>query len=236
MKLSHGLAAVGLAFAAVTANAEITGTIGAYSDYNWRGITQTSQDPALQGSIDYAHDSGFYAGVWASNVDFGDCCDEEIETDLYLGFSGGEDITWDVGGIYYVYPGAEDLDFWEIYAGLGWNWLSGKISYSSDFANYDETALYYEANGEWELPANFGLNAHVGYSDGDGIELAYGQSDYFDWAVGVSYTLGHFDFGLKYADGSDLETLDGTLPDDISNSEGVAIFSVSTSFPWSAEE
>ena len=53
--------------------------------------------------------------------------------------------------------------------------------------------------------------------------------------MGVSYTLGHFDFGLKYADGSDLKTLDGT-PDDVNSSEGVAIFSVSTSFPWSAEE
>jgi uncharacterized protein (TIGR02001 family) len=235
MKLTHGLAAVGLTLTAMAASAEVTGTVGVYSDYNWRGITQTSQDPALQGSIDYAHDSGLYAGVWASNVDFGDCCDENIETDLYVGFSGGEEMTWDVGGIYYLYPGAEDLDFWEIYAGLGWNWLSGKVSYSSDYANYDETALYYELNGEWELPANFGLNAHVGYSDGDGIEIAYGQDNYFDWAVGVSYTLGHFDLGLKYVDGSDLETLDGT-PDDISSSEGVAIFSISTTFPWSAEE
>ena len=142
MKLSHGLAAVGLTFAALTANAEITGTITAVSDYNWRGISQSAGDPALQGSLDFAHESGFYAGVWASNVDFGDCCDEEIETDIYLGFSGGEDLTWDVGGVYYLYPGAEDIDFWEIYAGLGWNWLSGKLSYSSDFANVDESALY----------------------------------------------------------------------------------------------
>lgn len=235
MKLTQGLAAVGLSLAAMAASAEVTGTVGVYSDYNWRGITQTSQDPALQGSIDYAHDSGFYAGVWASNVDFGDCCDENIETDVYLGFSGGETVTWDFGGVYYLYPGAEDLDFWEIYAGAGYNWLSAKLSYSSDFANYDETGLYFELNGEWELPNNFGLNAHVGYSDGDGIKLAYGEDSYFDWAVGVTYTLGHFDLGLKYADGSDLEALDGT-PDDVGSSEGVAIFSISTTFPWSAEE
>jgi hypothetical protein len=50
----------------------------------------------------------------------------------------------------------------------------------------------------------------------------------------VTYALGHFDLGLKYVDGSDLETLDGT-PDDVSSSEGVAIFSVATSFPWSSE-
>lgn len=235
MKLSHALAAIGLSLAATAAQAEISGTVEAVSDYNWRGVTQTSQDPALQGSIDYAHESGFYVGAWGSNVDFGDCCDEEVEVDVYLGFSGGEALTWDVGLNYYWYPGADDLDFPEIYAGLGYEWFSAKLWYSNDFANYDESAIYLEANGEWELPANFGLNAHVGYSDGDGVLAAYGQDNYFDWAVGVSYTIGNFDLGLKYADGSDLETLDGT-PDDISSSEGVAIFSVSTSFPWGGEE
>ncbi len=235
MKLSHGMVAIGLIFAGMAAQAEVTGTITAVSDYNWRGITQSAQDPALQASLDFAHESGFYAGAWASNVDFGDCCDEEVELDLYLGLGGGEDLTWDLGAIYYTYPGGEDLDFWEVYAGLGYNWLSGKVSYTSDFANLDETAVYFELNGEWELPANFGLNAHVGYSDGDGVEASYGQSDYFDWAVGVSYTVGHFDLGLKYADGSDLETLDGGVGDDVFNSEGVAILSVSTTFPWSNE-
>jgi uncharacterized protein (TIGR02001 family) len=133
MKLTQGLAALLLLASAAVANAEVTGTLSAVSDYNWRGVTQTSQDPALQGSIDYAHDSGFYAGVWGSNVDFGDCCDENIETDLYAGFSGGEDVTWDFGIVYYYYPGADDLDFPEVYAGLGYKWLSGKLSYSSDF-------------------------------------------------------------------------------------------------------
>jgi uncharacterized protein (TIGR02001 family) len=84
------LTALALTLSAVAANAEITGTVTAVSDYDFRGITQTAQDPALQGSIDYAHDSGFYIGAWASNVDFGDCCDENIEVDLYTGFRGGE--------------------------------------------------------------------------------------------------------------------------------------------------
>jgi uncharacterized protein (TIGR02001 family) len=234
MKLTHGLAALVLLASATAANAEVTGTLTAVSDYNWRGVSQTAMDPALQGSIDYAHDSGFYAGVWASNVDFGDCCDESIETDLYFGFSGGEAFTWDVGFVYYVYPGADDLDFPEIYASLGWEWLTGKVSYSNDFANSGDSSIYLEANGEWGLPANFGLTAHVGYSDGDGIEWAYGQDNYFDWSVGVTYALGHFDFGLSYVDGSDLKTLDGT-PDDVGSSESTVIFSVSTSFPWSDE-
>jgi uncharacterized protein (TIGR02001 family) len=233
MKLTHGLAAAVLALTAVSAQAEITGNVAVVSDYNWRGITQTAQDPAIQGGIDYSHSSGFYLGTWASNVDFGDCCDENAEVDLYGGFRGGETITYDVGLIYYAYPGADDLDFAEIYAGLGWQWLSGKISYSNDFGNSGDSAFYYEANASHELPANFGVTAHIGYSDGDAIDTFYNDS-YMDWSVGVTYAFSHFTFGLKYADGSDLSALDGT-PDDVSSSEGVAIFSVSTTFPWTKE-
>ena len=79
--------------------------------------------------------------------------------------------------------------------------------------------------------ANFSLLGHFGYSDGNGIETAYGQDNYFDWAAGVGYTWDHFDFSLKYVDGEDLETLRDT-PRDISNSEAVVIFTVSTSVPW----
>jgi uncharacterized protein (TIGR02001 family) len=235
MKFTHALAGLALALTGLAAQAEITGNAAVVSDYNWRGISQSAGDPAIQGGIDYSHESGFYAGAWGSNVDFGDCCDENVEVDVYTGFRGGDTLTWDVGLIYYWYPGAEDIDFPEIYVGLGWEWLSGKISYSNDFGNYDESAFYYEANAAYELPANFGINAHLGFSDGDGVEAAYGQDNYFDWAIGVTYALGNFNLGLKYADGSDLETLDGTLPDDVSNSEGAVIFSIATAFPWSKE-
>lgn len=233
MKLTHGLAAVALSLTAMAAQAEITGNVSAVSDYIWRGIGQSSGDPAIQGGIDYSHESGFYAGTWASNVDFGNCCDENVEVDLYTGFRGGDAVTWDLGIIYYWYPGADDIDFPEIYAGLGWEWLSGKVSYSNDFGNSDESAVYLEANAAYDLPKNFGLNAHVGYSDGDAIDLFYGDS-YMDWSVGVTYNISHFTLGLKYVDGSDLELLDGT-PGDVSSSEAKAVFSVSTTFPWSKE-
>lgn len=233
MKLSQGLAAIVLMASAAAANAQFSGTVTATSDYDFRGITQTAQDPALQGSIDWAHESGFYVGAWASNVDFGNCCDEDWELDLYAGFGGGETFPWDVGIVYYMYPGAEDIDFPEIYASLGWKYFEGKIWYSNDFGGSDESSMYYEANGTFELPANFGATAHIGYSDGDAIDLLYDDS-YMDWSVGVTYTYSHFDFALKWVDGSDLEGLDGT-PDDVNSSEARAIFSVSTTFPWSNE-
>jgi uncharacterized protein (TIGR02001 family) len=247
MKLTHGLAALVLLASASAAHAELTGTVTATTDYDFRGITQSAKGPALQGSIDYAHDSGFYAGAWASNVDFDDCCDESVEVDYYAGFAGGETLTYDVGLVYYTYPGAEyepggkKLNYQELYGALGYKWVEGKIWYSPDYGNADQSAMYYEANASFELPANFGLEAHVGYSDGD----YWSDSEYTDWSVGVTYTLGHFDLALKWIDGSDLEDLDDFCKDvpgdcsgldkDAFSTDAKAVFSVSTTFPWSDE-
>lgn len=241
MKMTQGLAAFVLLATATAAHAEFpgafTGTVTLTSDYNWRGVTQSAQSPAIQGSIDYAHPSGLYAGAWASNIDFGDDLDDaEVEVDLYTGFSGGETYLWDVGLVWYTYPGSngDASDFPEVYGSLGYKWIEGKISYTSNFGGLSEQAWYYEANGNFDLPLDLTLGVHLGYSDGDGIEASYGQDNYFDWSVGLSYTLSHFDLNLKYVDGSDLETYDGTK-DDVFSSEGVVILTVATTFPWSKE-
>ena len=57
------------------------------TDYRFRGISQNDEDFAIQGGFDYAHDSGFYAGLWASNVDFQiqTVDDASAELDIYAG-------------------------------------------------------------------------------------------------------------------------------------------------------
>ena len=231
MKLSHGLAAVGLTFAAATASAEVTGTVSAVSDYNFRGISLSANDPALQGSIDYAHDSGFYAGAWASNIDYGDDVDGDVEVDLYLGFAGGveDGLGWDLGAVYYTYPGSDDIeDYPEFYAGLTYKWLELKQWYSNDNSGTDLDSWYTEANASFDLVENLSLGLHAGYNYGD----IYEDFEYLDYSVGLTYTLGHFDLGLKYVDND----MDDQIESDVFNSEGRAIFSISTTFPWSSGE
>jgi uncharacterized protein (TIGR02001 family) len=234
MRLSQGLAALVMVASASVAHAELSGTVTAVSDYDFRGITQTAQDPALQASLDWASENGFYIGAWGSNIDFGDSFDADIELNLYSGFTGGEDVTWDVGIVYRAYPGETDGNWAELYGSVAYGFLKGKIWYTDEFSGFGNGwALYYDASAAWELPANFGVNAHIGYSDGDGIDDAFGDS-YMDWSVGVTYPLGNFTLGLTWVDGSDLEAFDGT-PGDISSSEARAIFSVSTTFPWGSD-
>lgn len=232
MKLSQGVATILLMAAGAAAHAEISSTVTVTSDYDFRGITQTGQDPALQASLDYSK-GAFYTGAWASNVDFD--TEGNVEVDLYAGFAGGETFPWDVGMVWYTYPGSDGelLDYPEFHASLGYKWIEGKLWYTSNMWGSSENAMYYEANANFELPAGFGLGVHGGYSDGEFWDDSF-DGGYFDYSVGVSYTLGHFDLNLKWVDGSDLEALDGT-PGDFSSSEARAIFSVSTTFPWSSE-
>jgi uncharacterized protein (TIGR02001 family) len=228
------LAALGLAATAGIANAGVSSTITAASDYDFRGNSQSATDPALQASIDFATDSGWYVGAWASNVDFGDAADVNYEVDLYTGFTGstGEGgLTWDAGIVLYAYPDDSDFNYLEIYGSLAQSWFKGKLWYSNDFGgdttDGDTSAIYAEVNGTFPLPANFSILAHVGYSTGDYWDDVYGD-DLLDYSLGVGLTLGNFNLALKYVDtDSDFE-----ITDDVFNNEGRVVFTLATTFPW----
>ncbi|RTZ60240.1 MAG: hypothetical protein DSZ32_04010 [Gammaproteobacteria bacterium] len=158
------------------------------TDYVWRGISQTNEDPAIQGGFDAVF-GGFYVGTWASNVEFKD--DAHMEQDWYLGYGGGAGpITYDVGYIAYTYHGNSDLNFEEGYIGVGYKWLSAKLS--NDFENDN---LYAEIGAEFELGGAVTLGLHYGdYSFDDST------SDYSDYKVSASKEFGGFDFELAYTD------------------------------------
>lgn len=246
MKLIRGGAVfVGLLGVAGATQAGVTSTWTAVSDYDFRGITQTAQDPALQASLDYAHDSGWYIGAWGSNIDFG-AGDPNLELDVYTGFTKTLEsgFSYDLGGVLYAYPSSSDANYIELYAGLGFTVesgvsIKGKFFYSPDFGGDltpgDTSAQYLSGDLTVPLPANFSIVAHAGYSFGDYWD-SYLKDDglgdnYFDYAIGVGYTAGKFSLGLKYIDGSDLKEADGT-PGDIFSSEARVVLSAATTFPW----
>src|SRR3954451_2370304 len=126
-----------------------TGNLTLASDYRFRGISQTFGKPAVQGGFDYAHSSGFYVGNWNSNVSGVQYPGgASLEMDFYGGykFTPVEDLTADIGLLYYYYPGAtigttgEKFDNAEIYFAATWKWLSAKYSYGlTDFFGLNST-------------------------------------------------------------------------------------------------
>ena len=95
------LLASALVGASVAAHAEFSGNIGVTSEYFYRGASQSLGDAAVSGGLDYASDSGFYLGTWASTLGSDSFAGTEI--DFYVGFGGGDMIAYDFGYVYYYY-------------------------------------------------------------------------------------------------------------------------------------
>ena len=113
--LALPIAALAEEAAAPASPHSVSYNIGLFSQYVWRGMTQTDESLALQGGIDYAHASGFYAGAWASNVswttDFDYMDSNSLEIDLYGGYAntiGDIGIGYNVGVLQYIYPGTSN--------------------------------------------------------------------------------------------------------------------------------
>ena len=148
--------------ASLASAAEISGNVTLTTDYVFRGISQSDESPAIQGGFDLGFDSGFYVGTWASSVDFdtnGSGLDGSLELDAYVGYGGefAEDFSYDLGYVYYVYPGDEGLDgdYWELYGSLGYKDFTVGVNYADDY--YAETGEYTYLYGEYTLglPSDF---------------------------------------------------------------------------------
>ena len=92
--------------------AEFSANVGLSSNYVWRGVSQTADEIAVSGGFDYNAESGFYAGVWGSNVSFNGEDGGGNEFDIYGGWAND---MFDIGVLNYRYPGGNDLDFTELY-------------------------------------------------------------------------------------------------------------------------
>ena len=179
------------------------------SEYIFRGIAQTGGKPTVQGGFDLAHSGGFYAGTWASNIswleDFGAYSRSSIEWDFYGGFKqnfGDSDWFWDVGTLYYYYPGSKNpgvfsADTWELYGAIGWKWVSLKFSYNLDDyfglrPNGQKTDGTYYVDLSATYPVGetgFALLGHYGYLDVKHDLSGDFKLSYSDWKLGASYTV-----------------------------------------------
>lgn len=177
-----------------------SGSAAITSDYRFRGITQTENDPAVQVGLALGHESGFYAGVWGSNVNFGSS-GPHLELDPYIGYSTILDAfnskpTLDVGVWYYAYPSYSDLNWVEYYGKLIFenSFVDGdsiltNVNYTNDYAGADADSWNF--NVGYSVPfgsSGFGAIANVGYTTVDDAKYDFnGDDNYVDWKVGLTY-------------------------------------------------
>lgn len=187
-----------------------TANVGVVSDYVFRGISQSDENPAIQAGVNIGGATGFYAGLWGSNVDFNDGDEAEIEADISAGYKWALDAaTLDIGAIYYAYPGANDglhYDYIEAKAGIsapiGPVNAALNVYISPDYFASSGTAVYTNASASMPIGnSGFSLNTALGRQIIDD-NTAFGVSDYTDWNLGVSYVWEKFTFGVNYYDTS----------------------------------
>ena len=178
-KLLLALLATSSAAFAQTAPAapEVTYNVGVVSQYRYRGLAQTKGQPALQGGVDYANANGYYAGAWASQIQWikdssqtGNAYSGSTELDLYGGYKfENSGIAYDVGFLRYQYTGNN----------LGNAAASGNTQYQN--ANTNEV---YAAGtmGAYTFKYSYALSTLFGYTGSKG-------SDYFD--LSANYDLGN---------------------------------------------
>lgn len=220
--LSTAIAAAALA-APLAASAQakpapaytFTGNAGLFTDYRFRGFTQTGYKPAFQGGFDFAHSSGFYLGNWNSNVEQGLYNGASLEMDFYGGYKTTiGDIGLDVGYIYYYYPntgalGTTKVSNGELYLGASYGPVSAKWYYATTkfFSlgkgptlgnpEFDTKGSWYlDVTGNFDLGGGLALQAHYGYQKIEEGKTAFAQGLVFkdedaisDYKIGVTYDL-----------------------------------------------
>lgn len=210
---------------------KVSGSVALVSDYRFRGVSQSDKGFAIQGGVTVTHETGLYAGFWASNLaGWGTFGGPNLELDLYGGYKlPVGDGTLDVGLTWYMYPGGADItDFAEPYvklsgtlgpvsllAGVAYapsqealgNWFATPESRPGD----SEDNLYIWGDGAIGIQGTpVTVKAHIGYSDGNpglgpnGTSVAPTGS-YFDWLIGADLVLGPVTLGIAYTD-TDIDT------------------------------
>jgi uncharacterized protein (TIGR02001 family) len=180
--------------------------VGVTSDYRFRGISQTTFDPALQAGVDFAHKSGVYLGVWGSNVNWlrnsSGATDGALEIDLYGGYKGAitNDLGFDVGVVTYQYPGNTtanvsglvNANTTEVYGALTYSIVTAKFSQSTgDFIGNKNSSgsQYFEVAANFDLGSGFTLTPHVGRQTIPNVSNNNG--DYTDYSLTLAKDFGN---------------------------------------------
>ena len=199
-----------------------TAGVSLTSDYRFRGVSQSDRDAAIQGWVQYDHASGFYANIWASNIDFNDggsltTDDSSIEVDLTVGYNYAftDKTSGSIKAVYYMYPDADylptvnDYDYFELIGGVSHDFgmasVSGELAWSPDY--FGETGDAISLKGGVSVPVleKFafmdGLTAsgNVGYQWIDDNTL-YDLPDYLYYDIGLSAGWEIFTIDLRWVD------------------------------------
>lgn len=153
------------------------------SNFVWRGISQSNNNPALQGGAGYRGPYGLYAALWGSTMERDHA---HVRGDLRGGIKQllSSGIGWNVGVVTHRFDESA-LNFTEMYLRLGIAGISGRIS--RDWQHRD---TYLSLRDRMSLGSGFGLTLHAGHTSGAEVptytDIAAGLTKRIEsWTLGV---------------------------------------------------
>ena len=214
LTLAAALAVTALPAVSFAEDSPLSFNIGAFTDYRYRGISQTRLKPAIQGGVDYALPAGFYVGAWASNIKWikdipgGDA---SVEIDLYGGYKGEiqKDFGYDIGVLTYQYPSNKlnpSANTTELYGALTFGPATLKYSHSvTNLFGFTDSknSGYLDLSATFDV-SGFSVTPHLGYQK----VAKNSNSSYTDYSLTVSKDLSGFVLSAALV-GADTKTIAG---------------------------
>lgn len=157
--------AAALAFALVLpvlAQAQWSGSVGADSDYRFRGVPLGGSKPTLRASANYDAPGGWYGGVSVSQARIV-AGDRYTQLQGYAGrvrpFGSG---ALDLGLTGWSYVGEHRYDYGEAYAGLLFDPVSVRLNYSPQYFGWHVQTVYLDLSAQFPWRYGLRLLAHAG--------------------------------------------------------------------------
>lgn len=199
----------------------VSGNVSIYTDYSFRGVSQTGRDVAYQGGIDFNHDSGIFIGTWASSTNFGNTY---LESDFYGGYQGAiDDFSYKVSATFFFYPKDQQFNYWEFgaFGAYDFGFMSASTGFigSPDYFGTLDTGFYIPAGIAFPLPEvscpflpngkncfQPTFDANGGYTHAD--RVIFDDRHYWDWNAGLVLALPfNMNLDFRYV-GTDVDLYD----------------------------
>lgn len=157
-----------------TAHAQLSGSAGLLSNYLYRGISLSQDQPAARIALNYDAAPGWYAGAQLVNGQLAGSARRDAQWTTYAGYARRwpSGLAWDAGMTSYVFSHQSGWNFREMYAGLATDNLSARLHYSPDYLGMGERTVYAEVNGGSMLAADWQAFWHGGYLCAPGHALS----------------------------------------------------------------
>lgn len=173
------------------------------TEYIYRGLSISDHNPAVQGGIDYRHDSQLFAGAWITTIDLRNANgSRELEANFYAGYRHDFSPDWAATAtvLRYAYPGAtgnHSYDHNEVLIEVSWGEnYAIEYAFTDDVYGLGQDAKSLQFSAAWPMGSGWLLGANLGRND----LSSRGVPEYWYGDVGLSLTGSRFVLDIRVYD------------------------------------